>query len=233
MRLFREVLIINAAPEGYRMTKGQEARYIPALGHRWLTPLFDPLLRWALPEATLKRRLIQQANIQPGQRVLDLGCGTATLTIMVKQMHPQADVVGLDGDPEVLDIARRKAARAGVAVRLEHGLAFQLPYPDQSFDRVVSSLVFHHLASADKRRTFADVLRVLPPGGELHILDFGKPHTAYGRFIAPLARRLEQAADNVNGLLPGMMREAGFVYGEETAHFATVFGTLALYQAGK
>ncbi len=211
----------------------QHVPYIPALGHQWLTPLFDPLLRWVLHEATFKRQLVQQANIQPGQRVLDLGCGTATLTIMIQQAYPDAEVVGLDGDPDILGLARRKAARAGVTIRLEHGMAFQLPYPDQSFDRVVSSLVFHHLASVDKRRTFAEVFRVLRPGGELHIVDFGKPHTTYGRFIAPLAGRLEQAADNVNGFLPGMMRDAGFAQVEETIRFATVVGTLTLYQAGK
>jgi SAM-dependent methyltransferase len=73
-------------------------RYIPALSFRWLTPLYDPLLRWGMREKTFKRRLITQANIQPGQRVLDLGCGTGTLTILVKLLYPDANVVGLEGE---------------------------------------------------------------------------------------------------------------------------------------
>lgn len=77
----------------------------------------------------------------PGQRVLDLDCGTATLTIMLKQARPEADVVGLDGDPEVLAIGREKIAKAGVEVRLDEGMAYSLAYPDQAFDRVVSSNV--------------------------------------------------------------------------------------------
>src|SRR3972149_904967 len=128
-------------------------KYIPALGHDWLTPLYDPLLRWVMREETFKRRLIAQADIQPGQRVLDLGCGTATLTILIKQVHPDSEVIGVDADVKVLDIGRAKASKAGVDITLDHGMAFQLPYPDRSFDRVLSSLVLHHLTREDKRRT--------------------------------------------------------------------------------
>src|SRR4030067_2941191 len=114
----------------------KKARFIPALSFQWLTPLYDPLLRWGMREETFKRHLIEQANIQPGQRILDLGCGTGTLTILIKQLHPDADVVGLDGDPEILEIARVKAAKARVEITLDHGMAYQLPYPDEAFDRV-------------------------------------------------------------------------------------------------
>ena len=71
--------------------------------------------------------------------MLDLGCGTATLTIMIKQAHPEAEVIGVDGDREVLGLGREKAARAGVDITLDYGMAFDLPYPDESYDRVVSS----------------------------------------------------------------------------------------------
>ena len=82
------------------------SRYIPALSFKWLTPLYDPLLKWVMREESFKRRLIQQANIHPKMKVLDLGCGTGTLTLMLKRAHPEAEVTGLDGDPQVLDIAR-------------------------------------------------------------------------------------------------------------------------------
>ncbi len=208
-------------------------KYIPALGLDRLTPLYDPLLRWVMREGKFKRRLIDQARIQPGQRVLDLGCGTATLTILIKQAQPDSEVVGIDGDTKVLDIGRAKAARAGVNITLDHGLAFQLPYPDGSFERVLSSLVFHHLTAEDKRRTLSEVMRVLQPGGELHVADFGKPHNIYTRLISSLTLRLERAADNVRGLLPEMFRQAGFEGTEETVRYGTVFGTLALYRGQK
>ncbi len=208
-------------------------KYIPALGHDWLTPLYDPLLRWVIREEKFKRRLIAQADIQPGYRVLDLGCGTATLTIMIKQAHPDAEVVGIDGDPQVLDIGRVKAAKVGVDIILDHGMAFQLPYPEHSFDRVLSSLVFHHLTTENKHRTLSEIVRVLKPGGELHVVDFGKPHNAYARLIAPIIWRLEQAADNVKGRLPEMCRQVGLDRAEETARYTTPFGTLSLYHAWK
>ena len=206
-------------------------KYIPALSYDRLTPLFDPVLRWSMRELELKRRLIDQARIEPGQRVLDLGCGTATLTILIKQTHPTAEVVGLDGDPKILAIAEAKAAQAGVKLALDHGLAFEMPYPDQSFDRVVSSLVIHHLTTENKRRTFKEIYRILRPGGELHVLDFGQPYNLYTAIVSPLIRRLEEAADNVQGLLPAMMREAGLAQVEVTQRFTTIYGPLALYRA--
>jgi ubiquinone/menaquinone biosynthesis C-methylase UbiE len=210
-----------------------EIKYIPALKFRWLTPLYDPLLRWVMQEESFKRQLIHQAQITPGQRVLDLGCGTATLTIMLKQAQPEADVVGLDGDPEVLAIGREKIAKAGVEVRLDEGMAYSLLYPVQSFDRIVSSLVFHHLSAENKQRTLKEIFRVLKPGGEVHIADFGRPRNLWTRLVAPLMGRLEETGELVNGLLPAMMRQADFEQAEEIAHFNTVFGTISLYQGRK
>jgi len=204
--------------------------YIPALGRDWLTPLYDPLQRWVMREDQFKRHLIRQAQIEPGHRVLDLGCGTGTLTILIKQTHPQSDVVGLDGDPMILAIARAKAAKAGVEISLDHGMAFQTPYPDQAFDRVLSSLVLHHLTTENKQRALREVFRVLGPGGELHVVDFGKPHTVWARLISRTLQRFEEVEDNLNGLLLEMFRQAGLDQVAETARYATVFGTLSLYQ---
>jgi len=213
------------------MNKNNE--YIPALGHAWLTPLYDPLLRWGMREETFKRDLIARAQIGPGHRVLDLGCGTATLTLLVKQLHPESVVAGLDGDPKVLEIGEAKAAKAGVDITLDHGMAFQLPYPDNSFDRVLSSLVLHHLTREDKRRTLREALRVLRPGGGLYVADFGKPRTPPGYLLAFVMRRLERASDNIEGLLPEMFRQAGFDPVQETAHYMTIFGTLTLVEGHK
>lgn len=213
------------------MAKGD--KYIPLLRYDWLTPLYDPLLRWLMPESELKRRLIAQAQIERGQRVLDLGSGTGTLTILIKQTHPDSEVVGLDADPKALALSHTKAAAAGVDVRFDHGLAFRLPYGDNSFGRVLSSLVFHHLSLGNKQRTAEEIFRVIRPGGELHILDFGKPHNALAHLISLVMRRFEEASDNIKGVLPEIFRLAGFTEVEETADYMTVFGTLSLYKGQK
>lgn len=207
--------------------------YIPALGVDWLTPLYDPFIRWLIREKQFKSHLIRNARIAPGQRVLDLGCGTATLTIMVKQAHPTAVVIGLDGDPQVLEIGRAKAQQAGVDITLEEGMAYQLPYPDHSFDRVLSSLVLHHLTTEDKHRALREVARVLRPGGELHVADFGAPQDVWARSVSRITRHFERTADNLDGLLPDMFRAAGLEAVAETAHYNILLGTLTLYRAQK
>ncbi len=215
------------------MTKAQSEPYIKPLSFDWLTPVYDRTIPLMLPEAALKRQLIEQANVGPRARVLDLGAGTATLTIMVKQAHPDAEVVGLDGDAHVLEIARAKASAAGVKIQLDRSFATDLPYDDASFDRVLSSLMLHHLTFQDKRLAFAEVRRVLRPGGELHILDFGKPHSVPTYLISLVMRHAEQTADNIRGLVPVMLREAGFVEVEETDHRTSIVGTLSLYRGSK
>jgi ubiquinone/menaquinone biosynthesis C-methylase UbiE len=128
--------------------KMRSKNYIPALSFRWLTPLYDPVLKWVMREDKFKQVLTARANIRPGMEVLDLGCGTGTLTILLKESYPGASITGIDGDPDVLKIAREKSP--GLNIQWDEGLAFSLPYLDASFDRVVTSLVIHHLVTKDK-----------------------------------------------------------------------------------
>lgn len=208
-------------------------RYIPALSFRWLTPLYDPLLKWGMREATFKRALIANAGFQPGMKVVDLGCGTGTLTIMIKQAHPDVDVTGMDGDSAVLAIAHQKATKADLDITLQEGLAFNLPYPDQTFDRVLSSLVFHHLTGENKQKAFGEILRVLKPGGELQLVEFGLQRTWLMRFISGLVSRFEETGENLAGRLPLMMQEVGFESVSETRCQPTLFGSISFYQARK
>ena len=210
-----------------------KSKYLPALRLRTLTPLYDPILRWVMREETFKRRLIAQAGLAGGRRVLDLGCGTGTLTLLAKQIHPDADMVGIDPDPEVLSRARSKAVQAGVAITWDKGLATSLPYPDRSFDRVLSSLVLHHLKRPDRHAAFDEVWRVLRPGGEFHIVDFGPPRTLPMRIIAAILRPLEEAGDHFDGLLPGQIEAAGFSSVRETGRFDTALGPLVMLRAVK
>ena len=150
-------------------------RFVPALGFRALTPLYDRFIALTLKEATLKRRLVEQARIEPEMRVLDLGCGTGTLALLVKQMHPDAHVIGLDVDPEVLAIARRKADQAGIAIEWIHARAEDANIPAGTLDRVLSTLMLHHLAPDEKQHALEAARRWLKPKGELHVRSFGAP----------------------------------------------------------
>jgi len=210
--------------------------YIPALGYRWLTRFYDPLVRVTTREATFKEALLRQASIRDGHRVLDLGCGTGTLALLVKHAHRGAEVFGLDADPNALKLARTKLAESGVEVRLDQGLASALPYAAESFDRTLSSLFFHHLSSELKLEAMREVLRVLRPGGEFHIADWGKPTGPVMRlgFIAvQLLDGFATTTDNVRGLLPDLLGLAGFEKGETRKSYSTLLGTVALYGARK
>ena len=214
----------------------EQAGYIHALRFQRLNQIYDPLIRYFLRENTFKRRLIQQAHIQPGQRVLDLGCGTGTLTLLVKQHHSDSDVLGIDGDPAILAQARAKSLAARANVTFTQGMAFSLPYPDNSFDRILSSLVFHHLTREHKRRAIAEIYRVLRPGGEVHIADWGKPHNAVMRAAFLSVQMLDGFAttqDSVTGQLVGLLADAGFHEARETEACMTILGSLCLYRARK
>lgn len=210
--------------------------YIPALAYRWLTPFYDPIVRLTTREGTFKAALLRQASIHDGERVLDLGCGTGTLAMMVKRTHPSVEVFGLDADPEALKLARTKLEEAGIEVQLDQGLASALPYADESFDRTLSSLFFHHLSSDLKLEAMREVLRVLRPGGEFHIADWGKATGPVMRLAFVGVQFLDGFAtttDNVRGLLPEFLGRAGFEKVETTNCYSTILGTLSLYRSRK
>lgn len=212
----------------------KQQSYIPALAYRSLTGLYDPLVRITTRERRFKAALLQQARLRAGQQVLDLACGTATLTIAAKRMQPRADITGVDGDPDILARARVKAAKAEVELKFDESLSQHLAYADSSFDVVLSSLFFHHLDRENKLATLSEVWRVLKPGAELHIADWGKAANPLMRVLFLIVQMLDGFAtttDNVAGRLPEFLRASGFKEVEETQRFSTVLGTLALYRA--
>src|SRR5690242_7443546 len=155
--------------------------YIPAATYDWLLPFYDVVARLGGTEAA-HRQLVDQADVAPGHQVLEIGCGTGNLTLLIKSVQPRADVVGIDPDPKALGRAERKAEARGLAVRLDRGFAGELPYADASFDRVLSALMLHHLPPDEKKRTLGEVRRVLRGGGSFHALDFSGRQGLIGLF---------------------------------------------------
>ena len=107
--------------------------YLPAMGHDRLLPLYGPLQR-LLGMESVHRQLVDQARIQPEQRVLEIGCGTGNLAILIKRLHPDAEVVGIDPDPKALARAQRKAGREALSVQLDRGFAEELVAPRETGD---------------------------------------------------------------------------------------------------
>ncbi len=218
------------------MPKSPDPDYVPALGYHFLTPFYDAVVGATTRERSFKEALIRQARFEPGQRVLDVASGTGTLAIWIKRHQPLLDITGVDLDSAVLAIASRKAKGASLDIRFERAPAYKLPYPTAHFDRVVSSLFFHHLSWPDKMRTAQELGRVLKPGGELHVADWGRARNFLMRGLFLTIQCLdgfETTRDNVAGRLVELFAQAGFVDVAECQTFNTIFGTMTLYRAAK
>lgn len=202
-------------------------RYLPAAGQDWALPLYDPFVRLAGIHKAL-RALAGQAALQRSHRVLDIGCGTGTLAVLIRRLHPDVDVTGLDPDPKALGRAERKARRAGVSVRFDRGFSQDLPYPDQSFDRVFSSFMFHHLDAQTKGETLCAVRRVLKPEGSFHLLDFGGEDAHAHGWLAQLFHSSERLRDNSDSRILSLMNESGLRNAKKVGNGSVFLGLLRL-----
>lgn len=204
--------------------------FVPAAGKRWRLPFYDLMTRVMGADAA-RAPLVEQAAARPRDRVLEIGCGTGSLLLVVKRMQPGAEVVGLDPDAAALEIARRKARRAGASVQLDQGFADELPYPDASIDRVLSSFMFHHLSREVKEKTLREVARVLKPGGSFHMVDFGGPSSGHRGFLARRIHSHQHLRDNDEARVLEMMRGAGLADPRVTGRRAGHLGGMVYYQA--
>ena len=206
--------------------------YLPAAGHDWLLPFYDPLVKLLGGDVAM-RALFEQALIQPGQRVLDIGCGTGTLVVLIKRLHPEVDVAGLDPDPKALARGKRKAERASVSVQFDQGFSDALPYADASVDRVLSSFMFHHLQREEKDGMLREVRRVLRPGGVFTLLDFGGPESGETGFLARVIHSSHHLRDNSEDRILALMSQAGFADPKKVRQGTILFGRMRTnyYQA--
>jgi ubiquinone/menaquinone biosynthesis C-methylase UbiE len=211
-------------------TTNVERSYLPAAGRDTFLPLYDPLTK-ILGVDTARRTLLDQAGLQPQHRVLDVGCGTGSLAVLIKRRYPTVTVIGVDPDPKALARAERKAKRAAVSVRFDRGFADALGYPDATFDRVFSSMMFHHLEAVGKERALREIRRVLRPGGRLELLDFSSPGSHGHGALSRLVHSHHQLKDNVENRILELMATAGFVEPKKTGDRGLIFGRVAFFEA--
>lgn len=203
--------------------------YIPAAGHDWLLPFYDPLLR-LLGAHAIREAMVEDADPKPGMCVLDVGCGTGSLVAELVQHRPGVEVTGLDPDPLALARARRKLDVAGLEARFDEGFADDLPYADASFDQVFSSFMFHHLERNVKEGMLREVRRVLAAEGQLHLVDFGGEKQDDG-FFTRFFHSHDELADNFSGTIPELMKAAGFRTVRPVSTRRSLIGRVTHYEA--
>lgn len=158
---------------------------------------------------TIRKMNVEMADVKPGERILDVGCGTGDLTIAASgPAGAKGKLYGIDASPEMIEVALHKAAQAGIEIDFQVGLIEALDFPDGTFDLVLSSLMIHHLPDDLKRQGLAEIRRVLKPGGRVLIVDFKPPTSWLGRFLITLM--LHGKTENGIKDLPELMRELGF-----------------------
>lgn len=210
--------------------------FTPAAGRAEWTPFYDFAIALLTRERRWRGALLRQTAPAPGDRILDVGCGTGTFAVMLKRAEPRAHVVGLDPDAEVLARARAKAAKADAEVAFRQGFARDADAEAARFTKVVSSLVFHQVPMEEKRAGLASMWRALRSGGTLHVADYGLQRTPLMRAAFRQIQKLDgfdNTEPNARGVLPELMREVGFTAVEETEVVATVTGSISLYRAHK
>jgi ubiquinone/menaquinone biosynthesis C-methylase UbiE len=211
-----------------------ETAYVPAAGWKRLTRLYDPIVAITMRERRFRHDLgaLASTSLPQGGTLADVGCGTGTFAIDLARRRSDAQVVGIDGDREILALARGKEGADGVDWR--EGLAGDLPLADQSADVLTMSLMLHHLLPADKQAALSEARRVLRPTGHLCIADFGRPHDPLMRAtftLIQIADGFDQTRDHAAGHLPRIVSDSGFQGVTIHSRIRTAFGSLEVLTA--
>lgn len=188
--------------------QSQAQTYIPALRFHLLTRMYDPCARLLFGRAF--RRIAETIPVARDMRVLDVGCGPGNLLIALSEKEPFLHLTGLDIDPEILAVAKKKR-RMSKAVQFLEANATKIPIADGQMDIVVSSLAFHHLSTEQKQEALREIYRVLKPGGMFWLFDFLPARTWFARLLSLVYRYFEEIDDSISGKLEEMIDEAHFL----------------------
>ncbi|PRX56124.1 class I SAM-dependent methyltransferase [Flagellimonas meridianipacifica] len=210
--------------------------FIPALGHDWLTGFYDLAIRFTMPERKFRNKLMDFLDPLDGEEILEFGFGTGQNLILANTKNGNANYIGLDIDPKVKNIAKKKFTKNDIEIQLDLYGGGVFPYPDNTYDKVFSSLVFHQLDKEAKISCLNEICRVLKPDGALLIGDWGKPKSRLMRgmfYSVQILDGFATTADNVKGLIPDFMVAAGFENVAEVGHVNTKIGSYCYYQGKK
>jgi ubiquinone/menaquinone biosynthesis C-methylase UbiE len=208
--------------------------FVPALGHHVLTPLYDGLLRFATRESVWRQALLGQIRPTAGDVILDVGCGTGTLAVLLKQMAPEARVIGIDPDAEALEIARIKALRAGLSIEWQIGFARDAAEVAgrRSISKIVSSLVFHQVPVGEKRAGLLAMFEAVRPDGAIHVADYARQPTRLMKALFTTIEILdgvENTRPNADGLLESLLFEYSGRLATPNMIVATPTGAISLF----
>lgn len=210
--------------------------FTPALGYHVLTPLYDLAIAGLTRESVWRSALVEAAALKPGERLLDVGCGTGSLLGRLQERYPDAVLTGLDPDPAVLVKARRKARALGTTPQFHQGfLTAGYLKAHGPFDVIVSSLVLHQVPMAVKRSLLTLMREGAAAQGRLLIADYSWQRTAMMRFaFRNTVQRLDGRTDtqpNADGVLPALLFEAGWTDVQEIRVIPTWTGSISLFTA--
>ena len=210
-----------------------ERDFTPALPLLWA---YDLIVAADTRERTWRRALLRQLDPQPSDIIADIGCGTGSLLALLGRTAKWEKLIGVDPDLRILRRARRKLKAAGIAATLRPGYLRDVRalLAGAGVTKIASSLVFHQVPLAEKRAGLASIYSALGPGGELHVADYGLQRTRLMRGMFRMVQHVDgfdNTQPNADGILPSLMREAGFAQVQETSVISTLTGSISLYQA--
>ena len=217
-------------------TNAQEQDYVPPLGRHELTDQYDRAIALMTREKRWRSELIRRVPPTSDARIVDIGCGTGTLAIAIKQAFPDAEVIGIDPDPPALDLARGKAEAAGVAVQWEQAMGDRADAIVGSCDVIVSSLVFHQCAIETKQAIAHAMYRALTPGGLMLVADYGLQRNLLMRTLfrqVQLLDGFDMTEPNAKGCMPGIFEAAGFAGVTVAKVIQTPSGSISIYEGRK